>query len=105
MLGARPGHIREASFDYILSRRVNLVVGQPWVVSTETKFPAGARAEQVTQFRLPQVDARKVPQGTRVLEIPIRPGRKLLVLYLFPNPAVDRAIEKYRLKSDLISPA
>ena len=31
----RPGHVREATFDYLVERGVNLVLGQPFVKSNE----------------------------------------------------------------------
>ncbi len=102
--GVRPGHQRQATTSYLLSRGVNLVIGQPWLVPADAAYPRASRMEEVHRFRVPDAMPDQVPRQANVLEIPINSRSKLFVLYLLPNGAVDRAIVANRLTSHSIAP-
>ena len=86
-----PGHRRVASLDYLVRRRVTLIIGHP--------TPAFPRPGPlcVQDFDLPQwedgtSDGRGFPPDLRAVEIAVGSGPRMLAYYLTPNARVDEAI-------------
>jgi arabinofuranosyltransferase len=87
-----PGHQRMAPMSYLVERGVGLVVGHPQVVSRQEGLPEAFPLSSLGQLGLADVSAATVPADARMLAIPMSGDRLLLVLYLVPHPAVERAI-------------
>jgi len=92
---ATPGHRRQPTLDYLLERRVNLMLGHPRLVWEETPGPLYVQEYPVPRYVAGLAEGRKFPAGLKALEIPIDRGYRLVVLYLTPSPAVDRAIREH----------
>ena len=82
----KPGHQRRATFQYLLDRRVNLLIGHPQMVPINEPPAATLRRDYF------YVRTDCPPADARIIEIPINPHYKLRVLYLNQNPVVDAAI-------------
>ena len=99
--GARDGivgHQRAAPLDYLMSRRVNLVIGHPVMIWRETIGPVFVEDFPVPRYRAGAGTPQLLPPGLKVVEIPIDRGYRLMATYLTPNPTVDRAIQAYGWK-------
>ncbi len=96
VVGERAGHQRMTTVDYLLSRRVNLLLGAAQPVYTSVQMPSfGDVPSALNSFLLPTDRIEyDLPKTTKLIEIPINPERKLAVMYLFPSPVVDEAIER-----------
>lgn len=92
---AAPGHRRQPTLDYLLERRVNLMLGHPRLVWEETPGPLYVQEYPVPRYVAGLAEGRKFPRGLKALEIPIDRGYRLVVLYLTPSAAVDRAIREH----------
>lgn len=93
LMGSRPGHQRLAPLAYMIERRVNLIVGHPWVARAGSPVPNRADSQEFAIhffFWLPGQD--KIPDDSRLLEIPLDAGRNLLALYVVRDARVDEAI-------------
>jgi len=83
--GRAAGHERIATLQYLLERKVNIVVSHPYVTSL---------SEDLIKLPLiPGVDRNSLPES-QVLEVPIDSSYKVIVLYLTPNAKVDSAIAR-----------
>ncbi len=85
--GDRIGHTRMAPVDYLLARRVDLIVGHPWV--TPIGSVAHRRQAPVFLFAF-AYPAQKLPPASRFLEIPISSGYKVTVLAVAADDCVTR---------------
>jgi hypothetical protein len=88
-----PGHRRAAPFEYLLRRRVNLVLGHPWVIGPGTppeELPEQAGLRGFAYVL--EVRPGEIPPAASLLFIPLGEGRSLVTLYLTPHPAIDAAI-------------
>ena len=92
---ATPGHRRQPTLDYLLERRVNLMLGHPRLVWEPTPGPLYVQEYPVPRYVAGLSEGRKFPAGLKALEIPIDRGYRLVVLYLTPSAAVDRAIREH----------
>ena len=91
---ATPGHRRQPTLDYLLERRVNLMLGHPLLVWEETPGSLFVQEYPVPRYVAGLAAGRRFPPGLVALEIPIDRGYRLVALYLTPHPAVDRAIRE-----------
>lgn len=101
----RPGHQRMATMEYLLSRKVNLLIGTP-------RFTRGASAMKRPFYRgdvrgMSWVDfgVGQLPEDATMLQIPVRESYWVLAVYLTPHPAVDAAIETHGIVRSPILPA
>jgi hypothetical protein len=104
--GSSPGHNRLAPFRYLVDRRVNLVVGHPWV-SERARGPRPRFGwPLLRRIGLAVPAAGEIPEDARmkVLEIDLGSNRTLFVVYLMPHPAVERAILAHDLRTHSIVP-
>jgi arabinofuranosyltransferase len=83
----RPGHKRFATYDTLVRRRVNLVIGHPKIEPAAglDELPAGLLASCVQAASLPGGAAT-------IVAIPIGERQVLLAWYLTPHPAIERAM-------------
>ncbi len=96
IMGTTPGHQRLAKFSYLLKRKVNLLVGHPWMISkadtTDTRYPIN---DVLRRFLLKsRVKPEEVPLESKIIEIPIDQNYTLVVFYIFKSKAVDEAIQR-----------
>jgi arabinofuranosyltransferase len=89
-----PGHERRATLDYLIARRVNFLIGNPWLVSGPIEDPVEIDTRNIPRFVAGEANGAKLPDGIRLVEIPIVPGRSLLAFYLVPTASVDRVIHE-----------
>ncbi|HYW78107.1 MAG TPA: hypothetical protein VE890_00965, partial [Thermoguttaceae bacterium] len=97
--GARAGHQRIATFDYLIRRGVNLVLGVPLVMPSNPEIEPldwVKRAEET--FRREAIEAGLAPD-CRIVEIPINADYRITVLYLTPNDDIDRVIRQHGLNT------
>lgn len=88
-----PGHVRTSTVDYLLDRRVNLVLGS---------MRSGQMDPDRTSFRLSEIadivpagDLANLPYGSQVIEVPYGENdRAWRFIYLTQSDAVDAAIER-----------
>jgi arabinofuranosyltransferase len=102
--GDRPGHQRMATMEYLLSRKVNLLIGNP-------RFSRGAFAIRRPFFHsdvrgMSWVDfgVGRLPEDATMLQIPVNESYRVLAVYLTPHPAVDAAIETHGIVRSPILP-
>ena len=84
------GHRRIATLNYLVSKGVNLVIGHPVMVNSDSE--AGAVQLKWLIQRLEPGD--QVPGSARLVEIPIDRGYRLVALYLVKSERVDSVIAR-----------
>jgi hypothetical protein len=91
----KPGHRRFATLEYLLERRVNLVIGHPHVRPIGDSVPPFGVSDFV------EVGGRSdaIPPDARLVELPLGTGYALTMLELVRSPAVDRLIERRGLRT------
>jgi arabinofuranosyltransferase len=87
-----PGHVKMAPVRYLQDRRVSLVLGQPLIVEPNPERTAYRLSELTILW--PNTDLNDLPDGARVIEIPLTEDRVWAVLQLGPNERVDEAVER-----------
>jgi hypothetical protein len=87
-LGTHAGHRRGATLDYLVSKGVNLVIGHPAMVSSESLAGTVVLDRFIRGFE----PGDKVPESSRLVEIPIDRGYRLVALYLVRSERVDSVI-------------
>lgn len=97
MFGNRPGHRRFPRLDYLLARKVNLVLGDPRVVTREQMLGPGERVD-LRKFWMLDAAPGKLPAGSRIVYIPLgdrKTGAQtyLEAVYLTAHPAIERRIQ------------
>ena len=94
-VGTRPGHQRLAPLGYLTARGVNILIGQPLLVGTNSRPPTFKNLrEAIMYFNIPIQPGDVMPDGSRLIEIPVDAKHKLRAIYLMPNPALDEVIRK-----------
>jgi hypothetical protein len=100
------GHPRVAPFHYLVERGVHLVLGHPWVFGPRSPPERHPRAAGLHGFAyLMQVDPHDL-ENASLLGVPLDDERFLIVIYLTPHPAVERAAaadgwQRYALRDAL----
>ncbi|HMF57655.1 MAG TPA: hypothetical protein VK619_15035, partial [Pyrinomonadaceae bacterium] len=96
VIGDRPGHQRMASVQYMMDRRVNLVLGAAQPMYRYLNMPTfGDIPSAFNGFLLPmEAPGEDMPKTSKLIEIPINPELKIAVMYLFPSAVVDEAISR-----------
>jgi arabinofuranosyltransferase len=92
-------HEKIATFDYLLSQEVNLLIDQPKMLPNNTRRTYSIDSLDLFHVKIQPED---VPEEAVFLEIPINETRNLLVLYLKPHPTIDRAIQENNWKTYVI---
>ena len=91
----KPGHQRVATLEYLLRRRVNLVIGHPIIIPRTDEAPALGVADFVPTAGREDL----IPPDARLIEIPLRQEYSLTVLYLVRSPAIDALIARRGLRT------
>ena len=93
--GDRPGHQRMATVEYLLSRRVNLLIGNARFVRGEVAMRRPFYRHDVRGMSWVDFGLERLPEEATMLQIPVEEGYWLLAVYLTPHPTVDAAIERH----------
>ncbi len=103
-LSDRPGHQKISTVKYLVDQGVTFVIGHPVVVKENARSPEldvrtyrdGVSVDELKKMFVgkPVPDPESLPEGARMVLIPIAPGRHLVAIYLTPKPAWDRAIAR-----------
>lgn len=109
VFGNRPGPRRFPTLDYLIGRKVNLVLGDPRVVTREQMLKPGERID-LKKFWLLDAAPDRLPKAARIVYIPLGDEKKgavkyLEVLYLVPNATIDRRIQAENWTTRLIGQA
>ncbi|UCF06341.1 MAG: hypothetical protein JSV33_04740 [bacterium] len=95
VLSTRPGHQRLAPLRYLVDRHVSLVIGHPWVVTAEDMNPHRTCYAAGELERMAIRDLVGLPDGSKILEIPIDRNRTLIAVYLHDNPLINKLIREH----------
>ncbi len=93
--GDRPGHQRMATMEYLLSREVNLLIGNARFVRSASAMRRPFFRHDVRGMSWVDFGVERLPADATMLQIPVEEGYWLLAVYLTPHPAVDAAIETH----------
>jgi arabinofuranosyltransferase len=88
---SKPGHQRRATLEYLLSRKVNLLIGHPQMVPLNA--PPLTNPDDY-YFYVRVAPGSPAAAHAKVIEIPINQGYKLRVLYLAPTSEIDKTIRR-----------
>lgn len=91
IVASKPGHQRRATINYLIERKVNLLIGHPQMVPIDSAAPP-AWGDYYFYVRITRQDP--LPANSKIIEIPINSRYKLRVLYLVENPLVEDAIRR-----------
>jgi arabinofuranosyltransferase len=94
-LSSRVGHRKIATLDYLVQRKVHLVLGHPQSLARPPPDDKVFSVEELHVLRLIP-DAGSLPDGAQVVLVPYGRSAGILALYLTPHPAVDAVIERER---------
>ena len=94
LLRPRAGHRRAATIEYLVKRRVNLVIGHPTLVNGDSAAFATGPATFIPGFR----GTDYIPGSAQIVEIPVDHGYRLIVLYLTQSAHADSVIAARRWK-------
>ncbi|MCP4764235.1 MAG: hypothetical protein GY870_20850 [archaeon] len=103
LMGSRPGHQRYATYDYLIQRGVNLVIGYPWVVPISTKPQSKNDLLKLVNIMIKDVKPDSILLNSSIIEIPINNKYKILILYLIKNDYIDKLLKKNLLISYQLS--
>jgi arabinofuranosyltransferase len=92
IVALKPGHQRRAPLNYLIERKVNLLIGHPQMVPIDSKPGDIPLYDLYFYVKIAKND--RLPATSRIIEIPINSSYKLRVLYLVENPLVDAAIKR-----------
>lgn len=95
----RPGHNRWAKFDYYLAVKPNLILGQPQIKEKGWNKNDAFSLDDFRHFHIADLDITQLPHDARILEIPLDDLYNLYVLYLIPDPEIDKLIKEKQLKT------
>lgn len=90
----RPAHTKIATGEYLLQRKVNLVIeALPIDVPTWNKTLYAQAINKRFSF---VTNAKNFPSDAKILEIPLNEKTKITMLYILKNPTIEEAIKKYK---------
>ena len=99
----RPGHRRHATLSYLRAQGVNLIIGHPQIVK-QGQLSKAQDARALGRWLMNLVRYNREPLGeATVVAMPLDRGEALLMWYLTPSPAIDRAIERQGWESAVVS--
>ena len=92
--GIRPGHAQQAGFAYLVEREVQLVFGHPIPGPlAQLTDPKPLSIQQLSYYA--RVDLPALPEGARLLQIPIDANRGIKAVYLVSHPEVEEVIVRH----------
>lgn len=98
-VGMRPGHRVMARTAYLVSRKVNFVLGHPQVIK-EDRDPCETYApKELATFGLRDSTGETIPTDARVIDLPLGGQRVLRSLYLTRNAQLDEVIGRVAVRN------
>lgn len=97
IVSSRPGHQRATTLKYLIDRKVTIIIGHPRVRPIGQATPPSCSFGSFFILDAKPEYYGEIPQNFRIIEIPIDDSYKLVALYFFQNPAVDRCIERNQI--------
>jgi hypothetical protein len=91
----RPGHTKIAPVSHLEQRGVHLLVSYPWTPPPDRELPPALGASQLEKLCIVPPEPSELPQSATGLVIPVGREQRLVVLYLMPCEAMDRAIREH----------
>lgn len=88
----RPGHRIASPSSYLISRRVNLVIGHPWVVKNVSVTAALDTTN--ARLRLLGLADDGITPDAQLVVIPISPSYSMIAMYLVHSAAVDAVVRR-----------
>ncbi len=98
-LSDQPGHGRYAPWEYLLSRDVHLLIGQPLIVPVDINLDTVLSIAGYRAFHVSLADPGLLPSDARILEVPLGETHKFYLLYLKPHPRIDALIQSGEWKA------
>lgn len=95
----RPGHQKRASIDYLMNRRVHLLVGHPQVRKKGEFLTKPVTLRDMVEFGLLPEDSSRMPSAAQVLIFPIDNQYEVAFIYLNKNPAIEQLLQKQHIVS------
>lgn len=92
--GTRPGHRKLARTAYLVSRKVNLVLGHPQILE-EARDPCESyEPSELAKFGMLDATDETIPGDARVIDLPLGGQRVLRALYLTRDPRLDEVVAR-----------
>ncbi|MBI4843160.1 MAG: hypothetical protein HY809_02395 [Nitrospirae bacterium] len=99
ILGARPGHQKSSTAEYLSNRGVNLIIGHPHYYDLPSP-PQSYSIQKIGCWTgMAGLNEEILPESAKVLEIPLNNATAIHAIYFIPNPSVDRIIKELGLKT------
>jgi arabinofuranosyltransferase len=100
IVGMHPGHRRAATFQYLIDRGVNLVIGHPLIEVVDSEPPrASYSTRNLEDFMIQGIRGAQIPETAKILDVPIDSSHTVAVLYLTRSDYVDRIVREKRLNA------
>jgi hypothetical protein len=93
----KPGHRCRAPFEYLLKRKVNLVIGHPLVAP---QYYPPVNSIMAFWHRSVPLKTSMIPEDAKVIELPLESGCKVYMLYLTQHDYIDEKIKSLGLKTN-----
>ncbi|UZS00146.1 hypothetical protein [Chondrinema litorale] len=98
-----PGHFKITSLDYLLERKVNIVIGKPIMVNNNfLEIERDKYSLAYLKKILPTIDIESFSAPQYILEIPISKNYTLVTWYLIKNPVIDNLISQNKWHSGVV---
>ncbi len=93
-LSNRPGHQKGATFEYLMSRKTNLIIARPRMIKNEDLKEKEFFLEDInSDYFFNTIDKKNsLPSTAKMIEIPIDRDISLIAVYLFQNSAIDNQV-------------
>ena len=102
---SQPGHQRLAPIEYLVQRRINLVLADRMRSGPSPPDKQAYRPEDLAAYQyLPPLLTNRLPSTATILEIRRADQRTLVALYLERLPAIERAIQTHQWRQFPIHP-
>lgn len=94
-IGSASGHFKMATIEYLMRREVNLLIGHPFVIASESRDNRDWSIEDLSKIFLNRkMDGWKLLIGMPVIRFPLGNGHQLVCIYLTRSRSVDEMISK-----------
>ncbi len=96
-LGNWPGHGNIAPLDYLVRNKVHIVMAHPWYIKKQSGLPKRISQTAVmvwgqSMVRFNFIKEGQIPEGARIIRIPVTDTWDILALYLTPHPAIEQLL-------------
>ncbi len=97
---AKPGHQKTATLGYLIERKVNILIGHPWIkINGDPSMGEYSQNDIINYLNevsfMSIKNSDELPLDSKIIEIPIDQSHNLVVIYLVRSAMVDQAIREY----------